>query len=82
LEQKEVEPLLLLLPATNPNCGDSMTEKWTHAVLALATLLGARKLIDTMESGKPNMAREYWTERAIKEVTYILEEIDKRWSTK
>jgi hypothetical protein len=59
-----------------------MTDERKYAILFAATLLCARKLIDSMESDKPNMAKEYWTEKAIKEVGYILERIDKRWPAK
>ena len=58
-----------------------MTEERKHAILFAATLLCARKLIDSMESDKPNMAKECWIEKAFKEVAYILERIDKRWPT-
>ena len=41
-----------------------MTEERKHAILFAATLLCARKMIETMESDKPNFAEEYlWTER-------------------
>jgi hypothetical protein len=58
-----------------------MTEERKYAILFAATLLCARKLIDTMESDKPNMAKPYWVDRAIEEAAFVLERIDKRWPT-
>jgi hypothetical protein len=55
-----------------------MTEERKHAVLFAATLLCARKLIETIESEKPNFAKEYLVDKAIREVEFILERIDKR----
>jgi hypothetical protein len=56
-----------------------MTEDRKHAILCAATLLCARKLIETMESGKPNFAKQYFLDRAIDDAGFILERIDKRW---
>jgi hypothetical protein len=42
-----------------------------HAVLFAATLLCARKRIETRESDKPNMAKQYFIDRAIN-VTAVL----------
>jgi hypothetical protein len=56
-----------------------MTEERKHAILFAATLLCARKLIETMETSKPNMAKEYFVDKAIREVEFVLERIDKRW---
>lgn len=39
-----------------------MEEQREHAILFAATLLCARKLIETMESDKPNMAKQYFVE--------------------
>ena len=58
-----------------------MTEERKHAILFAATLLCARKLIETMESDKPNFAKEYFVDRTITEAEFILERIDKRWPT-
>jgi len=58
-----------------------MTEERKHAILFAATLLCARKLIETIDSDKPNMAKPYFVDRAIDEVAFVLERIDKRWST-
>jgi hypothetical protein len=41
--------------------------------------IGRRKLIETMESDKPNVAKPYWVDRAIDEAAFVLERIDKRW---
>jgi hypothetical protein len=43
-----------------------------------ATILAARKLID-MDPNKPNMAKEYFVDRAIDDAAFILERIDARW---
>jgi hypothetical protein len=59
-----------------------MTEERKHAILFAATLLCARKIIDSMDSDKPNMAKQFFVDRAIQEVEFILERIDKRWPEK
>jgi hypothetical protein len=56
-----------------------MTEERKHAILFAATLLCARKLIETIDSDKPNTAKPYFVDRAIDEVAFVLERIDKRW---
>jgi hypothetical protein len=56
-----------------------MTEDRKHAIPFAATLLCARKLIETMESDKPNFAKQFWVDKAIQEAEFILERIDKRW---
>jgi hypothetical protein len=58
-----------------------MTEERKHAILFAATLLSARKLIETIDSDKPNFAKEYFVDKAIREAEFILERIDKRWPT-
>jgi hypothetical protein len=56
-----------------------MTEERKHAILFAATLLCARKIIISMDSDKPNMAKQFFIDRAIQEAEFILERIDKRW---
>jgi hypothetical protein len=56
-----------------------MTEERKHAILFAATLLCARKLIETMESDKPNFAKQYFVDKAIDEAAFILERIYKKW---
>ena len=58
-----------------------MTEERKHAVLFAATLLSARKLIDIIDrnENKPNMAKQFFVDKAIEEAAFILERIDKRW---
>jgi hypothetical protein len=56
-----------------------MTEERKHAIPFAATLLCARKLIENMESGKPNFAKQYFVDKAIQEAEFILERIDKQW---
>ncbi len=58
-----------------------MTEDRKHAILFAATLLCARKLIETRESDKPNFAEQYWVDKAVEKATFILERIDKKWPT-
>ena len=59
-----------------------MTEERKHAILFAATLLCARKLIETIESDKPNLAKQHFVDRAIQEVEFILERVDKKWPVK
>ena len=56
-----------------------MEEQRKHAILFAATLLCARKLMESMESDKPNLAKEYLVDRAIGEAVFVLERIDRRW---
>jgi hypothetical protein len=56
-----------------------MTEERKHAILFAATLLCARKMIETMESDKPNYAEQYWVDKAVEKAAFILERIDKKW---
>ena len=56
-----------------------MEEQRKHAILFAATLFCARKLIETIESEKPNLAKQYFVDKAIQEAEFILERINKRW---
>jgi hypothetical protein len=56
-----------------------MTEERKHAILFAATLLCARKLIETIESDKPNFAEQYWVDKAVEKAALILERIDRKW---
>jgi hypothetical protein len=56
-----------------------MEEERKHAILFAATLLCARKLIETIDSDKPNLAKQYFVDRAIEEAEFILKRIEKRW---
>jgi hypothetical protein len=56
-----------------------VTEERKHAILFAATILSARKLMEIIESDKPNFAKEYWIDKAISEAAFVLERIDKRW---
>jgi hypothetical protein len=58
-----------------------MAEDRKYAILFAATLLCARKMIEIMDSDKPNFAKQYFVDKAIDEAAFILERIDKRWST-
>ena len=55
-----------------------MTEERKFAIPFAATILAARKLID-IDPNKPNMAKEYFVDRAIDDAAFILERIDARW---
>jgi hypothetical protein len=55
-----------------------ISEERKHAILFAATLLCARKLMENIESNKPNMAEEYFIERAVQKAERIMEFIDKR----
>jgi hypothetical protein len=56
-----------------------MTEERKHAILFAATLLCARRLIESMNSDRPDMAKQYFVDRAIYEAEFILERIDKKF---
>jgi hypothetical protein len=56
-----------------------MEEHRKYAILFAASLLCARKLIESIESDKPNLAKQYFMVKAIQEAEFILERIDKRW---
>ena len=60
-----------------------MTEERKHAILFAATFLSARKLIDIIDKNdnKPNMAKQFFVDKAIEEAAFILERIDDRWPT-
>jgi hypothetical protein len=55
-----------------------MTEERKHAILFSTTLLSARKIIDALDSSKPNPGKDFFIEKAIKEAAAILEKIDQR----
>jgi len=57
-----------------------VTEERKFAILFVATILAARKLID-LDPNKPNMAKGYFVDRAIEDAVFILERIDSRWPT-
>lgn len=59
-----------------------MGEQRKYATLFAATLLCARKLIESIESEKPNLAKQHFVDRAIQEVEFILEHIEKKWPVK
>jgi hypothetical protein len=58
-----------------------MTEERKHAILFAATLLCARKLIESIQSEKPDMSKAYFVDRAVEEVAFVMERIEKRWPT-
>jgi hypothetical protein len=56
-----------------------MTEERKYAILLAATLLSARRLIESIHSDKPDMAKAYFVDRAVEEAAFVLERIDKKW---
>lgn len=56
-----------------------MTEERKFAILFAATLLSARRIIDRMNSDKPDVAKQFYVDRAIEEAAFILERIDRNW---
>jgi len=59
-----------------------MTEERKHAILFAGTILSARRIQESIMSDKPDMAKQFYIDRAIKEVEFIVERIDCRWPTK
>ena len=58
-----------------------MTEERKHAILFAATILSARRILETIDFDKPNRAEEFFIERAVMKAERIMEVIDKRWAT-
>jgi hypothetical protein len=56
-----------------------MTEERKHAILFAATLLCARKMIEVIESDKPNYSKQFWVDRAVEEAEFILDRIDMKF---
>lgn len=55
-----------------------MSEERKYAILFAATLLCARKLME-MDSDRPSPAKVAVVENAVRQATFILECIDRRW---
>jgi hypothetical protein len=56
-----------------------MTEERKHAILMAATILSARRIQESILSDKPDMAKQFYIDRAIDEAALILERIDKKF---
>lgn len=56
-----------------------MEEQRKHTILFAVTLVCARKVIDMIQSDKPNMAKPYFVDSAIQKVEFVMERIDNRW---
>jgi hypothetical protein len=56
-----------------------MDEQRKFAILFAATILSARRIQESITSNKPDMAKEFYIERAIEEAEFILEKIDRKW---
>jgi hypothetical protein len=63
---------LLFCWTSNFDLADLIEEQRKHAILSSATLLCARKLIKSIESDKPNLAKQYSVDKAIEEAEFIL----------
>ncbi len=55
-----------------------MTEDREQGILFAATLLCARKLVDSIESENPHLAKQNFVDMAIQEAEFILERIEKK----
>jgi hypothetical protein len=53
-----------------------MTEERKHAILLAATILSAWRIQESITSNKPDMAKQFYFDRAIDEAAFILERID------
>jgi hypothetical protein len=58
-----------------------MIEERKHAIPFAATILSARRIQESMMSGKPDMAKQFYIDKAIEEAANILERIDQRSPT-
>ena len=58
-----------------------MTEERKYAILFAATLLCARKLME-MDSDRSSPAKFAVVENAIRQASFILERIDRKWPEK
>jgi hypothetical protein len=67
------------LPVISALASIRQIQERKHAILSAATILCARKLIETIESDKPNMAKQYFVDKSIQEAAFILERIDEKW---
>jgi hypothetical protein len=56
-----------------------MTEERKFAILTAATILSARRIQESMMSDKPDIAKQFYVDRAIQEAAFILERIDRKW---
>ena len=67
------------LVSRNPNLTpkDPMTEERKYAILFAATLLSARRLIDNINTEKPDYAEEHFIWQAIRKAVLVLDCIDK-----
>ncbi|MGB7844160.1 MAG: hypothetical protein WBL63_00970 [Candidatus Acidiferrum sp.] len=56
-----------------------MDEQRKMAILFAATILSARRIQESITSNKPDMAKQFYIDRAIEEAAFILERIDLRF---
>jgi hypothetical protein len=49
------------------------------SILFAATILSARRIQESMMLNKPDMAKQFYIDKAVEEAAFILERIDKKW---
>jgi len=79
MSEKEVDCGPLLCCKSEFKSGDLMEEQRKQAILFAATILSARRIQESITSDKPDIAKQFYIDRAISEAAFILERIDKRW---
>jgi len=57
-----------------------MTEERKFAILMAVTILSARRIQESITANKPDLAKQFYIDRAVNEAVFILERIDKRWA--
>jgi hypothetical protein len=59
-----------------------MTEERKHAILFAATLLSVRRLIENIESDKAKMNEQYFIDKAMHKVCFVMGRIDHKLTSK
>lgn len=49
------------------------------AILFAVTILSARRIQESITSSKPDLAKQFYIEKAIEEAASILEQINRKW---
>jgi hypothetical protein len=58
-----------------------MTEERKHAILFATTLLCARRLIDNINSSKPDFAEEHFIRQAIEKAELVLKCVEAKYAS-
>ena len=58
-----------------------MSEERKFAILIAATILSARKLAESENPDRPSPKKVATVDTAIRHAAYIMDEIDKKWSS-